>query len=722
MADERKYGKGLDSLLDCLVVFTKVYHKPFSKEALVANLPVKPGEDTPDLFTVKDAKALFSRAAGYAGLKTKIIERKLDDISSLQLPLILILKGRNACVVDSFSKDKSKLKVLTLFNNEIVESWIDIEDMEKEYLGFAIMLKKSFNSNTSQNRTLEVEQKHWFWSTLKLSANIYKDVLFASIIINIFVLASPLFTMSVYDRVIPNNATETLWFFAIGVMIVYLIDTFLKFTRAYLIEIAAKKSDIIMSSILFERVLDLKMAVRPKSVGAFASNLKDFDSIRSFLTNATIVAVVDMPFTVIFLWVIYYIGGDLVFIPLSTIFLILIYTFFVRSPLQESILKTHEAAAKKNSILIETLNNIETLKSMGIFGNKQWLWEEASGEIAKKSLHTRLLSSSIPTITGLLIQLNTIFIIIFGVYLIQEFELTMGGLIAAVILASRTVAPMGQAAALIANYNEAKASYGVLDQIVSMPVERPKNHEFVHRPLFNGKIEFQNVTFTYPGSDMPVLNNISFTINPGEHVAIVGRMGSGKSSIVKLILKLYEPDSGIIFVDGIDISQIDPVDLRKHIGYTSQQISLFSGTVKENITFKASYAADSQMLKASRISGVDDFVRKHPRGYDMPVGEGGVGLSGGQLQSIGIARAILLDQPIMIFDEPTSSMDMQSESIVVKNLTEYLKEKTTLLITQKINLLSMVERVIVIDNGKVQLDGTKEAVLSNLKGTVQNEK
>jgi ATP-binding cassette subfamily C protein LapB len=607
---------------------------------------------------------------------------------------------------------------LTLFNNEIVESWTDVEEMEKEYLGFAIMLKKSFNSGTSQSKNLEVEQKHWFWSTLKLSSSIYKDVLFASIIINIFVLASPLFTMSVYDRVIPNNATETLWFFAIGVMIVYLIDTFLKFTRAYLIEIAAKKSDIIMSSILFEKVLDLKMAVRPQSVGAFASNLKDFDSIRSFLTNATIVAVVDMPFTIIFLWVIYYIGGDLVFIPLSTILLILIYTFFVRSPLQDSIQQTHEAAAKKNSILIETLNNIETLKSLGIFGNKQWLWEEASGEIAKKSLHTRLLSSSIPTITGLLIQLNTIFIIIFGVYLIQEFELTMGGLIAAVILASRTVAPMGQAAALIANYNEAKASYGVLDQIVSMPVERPKNHEFVHRPFFKGKVEFQNVTFTYPGSDIPVLNNISFTINPGEHVAIVGRMGSGKSTIIKLILKLYEPDSGIIFLDGIDISQIDPVDLRKHMGYTSQQISLFSGTVKDNITFKASYSSDSQMLKASKISGVDDFVRKHPRGYEMPVGEGGVGLSGGQLQSIGIARAILLDQPIMIFDEPTSSMDMQSEAQVVKNLTGYLKNKTTLLITQKINLLSMVERVIVVDSGRVHLDGAKDAVLSNLKGTV----
>ncbi|MEA3289736.1 MAG: type I secretion system permease/ATPase, partial [Campylobacterota bacterium] len=714
MSNKKKYDGELDSLLDCLVVYTKAYHKPFSKEALIANLPIEPGKDTQELFSINHSKALFSRAAEHAGLKTKIIERNLDEISPLQLPLILILKDRQACVLDSFSKDRKQLKILTLFENDIVETWHNIEDINKEYLGFSIMLKKSFDTATSDHKTLDVESKHWFWSTLKLSTNIYKDVIFASILINIFVLAAPLFTMSVYDRVIPNNATETLWFFAIGVAIVYLIDTFLKFTRSYLIEIAAKKSDVIMSSILFEKVLDLKMAVRPTSVGAFASNLRDFDSIRSFLTNATIIALIDMPFTIIFLFVIYYIGGSMVMIPIVTILLILIYAFFVKSPLQESIKQTHEASAKKNSILIETLNNIETLKSMGIFGNKQWLWEEASGEIAKKSLHTRMLSSSIPTITGFLIQLNTVSIIIYGVYMIQEFNLTMGGLIASVILASRTVAPMGQAAALITNYNDAKESYSVLNNIVSMPVERPNNHEFVHRPYFKGKIEFQNVTFTYPGSEIPSLSNVSFTINPGERVAIVGRMGSGKSSIVKLILKLYEPDSGIVFVDGIDISQIDPVDLRKHIGYTSQQIALFSGTVKENITFKASYSTDTQMLNAAKISGVDDFVRKHPRGYDMTIGEGGIGLSGGQIQSIGIARAVLLEQPIMIFDEPTSSMDNQSEAIVVKNLKGYLADKTTLFITQKISLLSMVNRVIVIDNGKVHLDGTKEAVLANL--------
>ena len=406
----------------------------------------------------------------------------------------------------------------------------------------------------------------------------------------------------------------------------------------------------------------------------------------------------------------------MVIIPIVTIVLILIYAIIIKFPLQKSIKETHEASAQKNSILIETLNNIETLKSLGVGGNKQWSWEEASGEIAKKSLKTRILSSSIHTVTGLFIQLNTVFIIIYGVYLIQDFQLTMGGLIAMVILASRTVSPIGQAAAIISNYNDAKASYDTLNNIVTMPVERPKNKNFVERPDFIGKIEFKNVSFTYPNSELLVLDNVSFLINPGERVAIVGRMGSGKSSILKLILKLYEPDSGIILIDDIDIHQIDPADLRKHIGYTSQHIDLFSGTVKENIMYKASYVDDNQMLKAAKVSEVDSFVKRHPRGYDMPIGENGVGLSGGQVQSIGIARAVLLNQPIMIFDEPTSAMDTLSEQKILLNLQKYIENKTTICITQKFTLLKLVERIIVMEHGKIKLDGETQLVIKALKG------
>ncbi|HEY9204167.1 MAG TPA: type I secretion system permease/ATPase [Sulfurimonas sp.] len=709
----------MDALLDCLVLFTKLYHKPFSAEALTAGLPIEPGSDAPELFSIDNAKGLFSRAAEKAGLKSSLVKRPLSQISPLQLPMILLLSNQGACILDSFNKEGTMAKIV-MPAEEAIEQWVEIDVLEDEYIGFGFMIKKAFEYSDKNSRTLHLNQKHWFWSTIKLSLPIYKDVLYASLLINIFVLAAPLFTMNVYDRVVPNNAIETLWVFAIGVTIVYVIDTFLKFTRTYLLESAAKKSDVIMSSIIFEKVLDLKMAHHPASVGSFASNIKDFDSIRSFLTNATMTAIIDLPFTVIFLLVVGYIGGWIVLIPIVTMFFIITYALIIKRPLQESIESTHEANAKKSSILIESLNNIETLKTLGAINQSQWKWEESTGEIASKSLKSRLLSASIPTITQFLIQLNTVMIIVAGVYLIQEFELSLGGLIAIVILTSRILAPMGQVAALLTNYEDTKTSYEVLNEIISQPSERPNGKKFLQKPNFSGHIEFADVTFSYPNSDVPALKNVSFTINPGEHIAIIGRIGSGKSTIEKLILGLYEPDSGQILIDGIDIKQIDPADLRKNIGYVSQDIMLFRGTVKDNITFCATHASDSSMIRAAQISTTSDFIKKHPKGYEMPVGERGQGLSGGQRQSIGIARAFLLDSPIMLLDEPSNAMDQMTETKLLENMSEALKGKTALIITQKMTLLKIVDRVIVMNEGKIFIDAPKEEALKKLQNNQGN--
>ena len=705
----------MDALLDCLVLFTKLYHKPFSAEALTAGLPIEPGAEAPELFSINNAKGLFSRAAARAGLKSSIIRRPISQISKLQLPMILLLSNQGACILDRFNEDGTQAKII-MPAEEPIEQWVDTEDLADEYIGFGFMVKKAFEYEEENKRTLDIKQKHWFWSTLKLSIGTYKDVLYASLLINLFVLASPLFTMNVYDRVVPNNAIETLWVFAIGVVIIYTMDTFAKFTRTYLLELAAKKSDIIMSSIIFEKVLDLKMAHHPASVGSFSSNLKDFDNIRSFLTNATMAALIDLPFAVIFLAVIGYIGGTILIIPLITIGFILTYTFFIQKPLRASIESTHEASAKKSSILIETLNNIETLKTLGALNQIQYKWEESTGEIANKSLKSRLLSSSIPTVTQLLIQLNTVMIVVYGVYLIGDFKLSMGGLIAIVILTGRTLAPMGQVAGLMSNYEDTKTSYETLNDIISQPSERPEGKQFVQRPDFSGHIEFVDVTFSYPNTEVPALKNVSFVINPGEHVGIIGRIGSGKSTIHKLILGLYEPDSGQILIDGIDLKQIDPADLRKNMSYVSQDIMLFRGTVKENITFTASHASDGAMIKAAQISGASEFIKRHPKGYEMPIGERGMGLSGGQRQSIGVARAFLLDTPVMLMDEPSSSMDQMTEAKLLTSLEKALESKTSILVTQKMNLLKIVDRVMVMNDGKLVIDAPKEEAILKLGG------
>ncbi len=703
-----------DLLLETLVMFTKLYHKPFSADALIAGLPMDMSGDSYKLFSINKSKGLFSRAAQRAGLKSSLINRELQDISPLQLPMILLLSNQGACILDSFNADHTKAKVY-MPSEDPVPMWVDMDDLKDEYLKYSFMIKPEFNSEDVESKTLDIKQKHWFWSTLQLSKSMYKDVLIASLLINIFVLASPLFTMNVYDRVIPNNATETLWVFAIGVIIAYTIDTFLKFTRTYLLEHAGKRSDVIMSSIIFEKVLNMKLEHHPHSVGSFANNLKDFDSIRSFLTNTTLVAFIDLPFAFIFLAVIYYLGGMMVLIPMLTMTLILVYTFIMREPLQESIKSTHAAAAKKSGILVETLNNIETIKSLGSLSQAQWSWEEATGEIAGKSLRSRLMSSSIPTITQYLIQLNTVMIVIYGVYLIQEFELSMGALIAVVILTGRTLAPMGQVAGLLSNFEDTRTSYQTLNEIISKPSERPHGKKFVERPNFSGKIEFVDVSFAYPDTDFKVLKNVSFVIQSGEKVAMIGRIGSGKSTILKLILGLYEPDEGSILLDGIDINQIDPADLRRNIGYVAQDVVLFRGTLKDNIIFRSPNATDQKMIKAAQVSGTDEFVRRHPKGYEMPIGERGIGLSGGQRQSIAIARAFLLDAPIMLFDEPSNAMDQITENNLYTNMRANLSDKTSLMVTQKMNLLTVADRVIVFNHGSIYLDGPKEAVLKALK-------
>ena len=703
-----------DSLLNALVLYTKLFHKTCSAEALLSGLPVHTKDGGAKLFSVETkSKSLFSRAAARIGLNSILIKRDIEDILELHLPMILLLGNDNTCILESFSDDRTKVKIIYP-EGDGSEEWVGLDELNEEYLGFGFLLKKRFQYSISHSRKLEIKSKHWFWDTLKLSFPIYRDVLWASLLINLFVLATPLFTMNVYDRVIPNNAEETLIIFTMGIVFVYLLDISLKFTRGYMLELAGKKSDIIMSSIIFEKVLNLKLALHPKSVGSFANTLKNFESVRSFFTTATMTAIIDLPFVLIFLSVIYYISGFLVLVPIVTIIIILTYALLIKKPLKESIESSHEASAKKNAILIETLQNIETVKTMSMNGKQQWEFEESTGEIAEKSLKTRMLSSSIPYITNLLIQLNTVAVVFFGVYLIKDFELTMGGLIATVILTSRAVGPMGQAASLITNYSDARSSYDALSSIISQEMERPEEEEFVERPNFSGKIEFRNVTFSYPDSEVPALKNVSFIINPGEKVAIIGKIGSGKSTIEKLILKLYEPTEGSILIDDIEISQIDPADLRRSISYVPQDINLFRGTIKENIISSDLHPDIGDIVYAAQISGVDDFVREHPRGYEMLVGERGAGLSGGQRQSVGVARALMQKSSIILMDEPTNAMDQTTESQIIRKLKYEFKKETIILVTQKMGILDLVDRVIVMNNSTVLLDDKKKVVIAKL--------
>ncbi|CAA0107237.1 Toxin RTX-I translocation ATP-binding protein [Zhongshania aliphaticivorans] len=707
---ERAY----DPLLNCLVIFSRLYNRPVSADALVSGLPVEPGERGPELFSIERSRGMFQRVAKRAGFASRLIKRDLSEVSDLLLPCILVLENRDACILESIDHGGRRARVIYPDVDDGAE-WVDLEKLNASYMGFAFLLKKVFKQESATRKTLNVKRGHWFWGTLKRSKDVFVSIIVASVVINFFVIAMPLFTMNIYDRVVPNDALETLWVLALGILVVHLFDMGLKFLRAYFIEVGGKKSDIIMSSILFEQVLNLKMSQWPRSVGAFANNLREFESIRAFFTASTLSTLVDLPFTILLLILVAYIGGPIVVVPIAIIVLQLLYSFYVTKPLRESIEATFEASSNKNAHLIESLHSIQTIKALGTASHSQWVWEESSGAIAHKSMRSRLLSNSVAVVTQFLMQVNTVAIIIFGVYRIGDQDLSLGGLIALVMLSSRAVAPVGQVATLISQYQQTRAAFASLDEIMNMPVERPENKQYVRRPRFDGHIEFKNVSFSYPEAAQASLSDISFEIQPGEHVGIIGKVGSGKSSLARLLIGLYEPSGGSISIDGINSNQIDPADLRQHIGYLSQDIQLMRGTIRDNLIYRDPQVDDAQLLKTARLCGVDQFVNKLPSGFDTQVGEQGACLSGGQRQAIALGRAMLLDEPILVLDEPTSNMDNSTEFAIRKQLFEHTRDKTLLLITHKAVMLELVERLIVVEDGRVLLDGPKAQVVAALK-------
>jgi ATP-binding cassette subfamily C protein LapB len=520
--------------------------------------------------------------------------------------------------------------------------------------------------------------------------------------------------MNVYDRVVPNNAVDTLWVLAIGVVTVYSFDVIIRAMRGYFIDLAGKRADIHLSSLLFEKVLGIRMEARPESVGAFANNLSEFESVRNFITSATITTLIDLPFVVLFVAIIALVGGKLALVPLVGIPLILIYGLFIQLPLRSAVEQSIRGSAEKQATLIESLVGLEAIKSQGAEGAMQRKWEDSVAYISSWSVKARLLSSSVVNAAVFIQQLTTVGVVAFGVYLIGEGELSLGGLIASVILAGRALAPMAQVANIATHYHQAKAALHTLDRLMSLPTERQELHDFVHRSGYFGRVEFDGVSFQYPGQKLDSLKDVTLTIEPGERVAILGPVGSGKSTLEKLIMGLYAPISGSVRIDGIDIRQLDPAELRRNIGYVPQDISLFYGSVRDNIVFGAPYVSDETMLKAAKLAGVSSLVDPHPQGFDMPVGERGERLSGGQRQSIGLARAVLLNPPIMLLDEPTNSMDGTTEEAVIGRLEAYLRGRTVVLVTHRPSLLELVDRIIVLDRGRVVLDGPKNSVLERL--------
>lgn len=694
-----------DTLLDSLALICRIHGVATSKDALVAGLPLRDGKMTP---------ALLKRSADRVNLAVTILKTQCEKVRQEFLPAILLLKDEEACVVTRLDSEKKQVGVIfpELGDAEVL---MPLSELQARSSGYIIVAKAKYVFDQRAPSVGKVRLHHWFWGSLAENSRIYRDIMIAAFVVNMFALSMPLFTMNVYDRVLPNRATETLWVMAVGIALIVIGDLVLRTMRAYFLDWASTRVDVKLTTRIMEQVLGIRLEQRPNSVGSFANNLRSFETVRDFITSATITTLIDIPFGLIFVAVIAWISWPMIIPVLLGGIVILIYSFSVQTKMHDLSETMYRASAIRNATLIESLVGLETVKALGIEGQMQRKWEHSSHFLTEVSSKLRLLSTSINNGSASIQQLITVALVVLGVYLVINGELTMGGLMACTMLASRALVPVAQTAGLLTQYHNAATSLASLDEIMHRPVERPVDGSFLSRPAFNGDIEFREVTFRYPGAEEDALTKVSFKIKAGEHVAILGRMGSGKSTIDKLILGLYQPTSGAILIDGIDARQIDPAELRRCIGYVQQDTQLFYGSMRDNLTISAPHVDDAAVLAAAHIGGIDEFVNSHPKGFDMLVGERGETLSGGQRQGVGIARAFIAKPAILLLDEPTSAMDHSGEDAIKRRLVEATRHKTLVLISHRSSLYDLVNRIIVIDSGRIVADGPKDQVTDALR-------
>jgi ATP-binding cassette, subfamily C, bacterial LapB len=700
----RKNTAGRGSLIESLRLVARLRGQDLSAQSMTAGLPLKDGDLTP---------STFDRAARRCGFTSRVVQQRIEDLNPLLLPAILLMEGDRACVVHSLDAQSGRAAIV---HSELPDAPTDvaIDDLTQEYSGTLIYCRPEFRAERNASNT-PPPGEHWFWSVIRDNRHLYRDVLLAAGMINLFALASPLFIMNVYDRVVPNHATHTLWVLSAGMLIVLLADLGIRLMRNWFVDLAASRSDLRLSSRLLSQVLGLRLSHRPESAGAFASNLQSYEAIRGFFSSFVVVALIDLPFVLLFVIVIGIINAWLMIPIVVGTLLVLGYALLAQQKLRELSDSTQQVGAQRNALLVESISNLEAVKCFSAESRMQAMYERATLFLASVNTQLRLISASVSNGAQWVQHMTSLAIILIGVYAIIAGDMSQGGLIAAYLLSSRAMAPVSQAAGLLAQYHQAASALKTLDDIMHRPIERPDGAQWVQRPVLKGEIEFRNVSFSYPGDTERSLTNVSFRIKAGEHVAILGRNGSGKSTLEKLLMGLYTPDSGAILVDGVDLRQLDPADLRHNIGYVPQDIQLFQGSLRDNIVVSCPQASDQELLETARISGLASMTDRHPEGFGMLIGENGQRLSGGQRQTLAIARALINDPPILLLDEPTGALDHSSEDYVKHHLANLAGSKTLIVITHRTAMLELTDRMLVMDNGKIVADGPKKEVVEALR-------
>ena len=672
---------------------------------------------------------LAVRVLHEAGFNASVVEREPRQILALLLPAILLLKNGDACVLLERVVRGKDLRYRILMPpadpaDAPVEVLASEAELLDEYSGYVLMATPRLGATVTSRRSavddLVIPGRHWLWGTLRRFMPYYRGAMLAALLSNVLMLFIGLFTSVVYDRVIPHKAFVTLWSLAAGAGIAIVFDLIARQLRSHLIDLAGKKADLALGAILFRKALSIRLENRPESSGSFAHHLAQLEVVREFSTSATMSAISDLPFIFLFIAMIWFVGGDLVMVMLIAVPLILAMTVGVQRVLRQSMSANQRQQADMQGLLIETMEGMEAVRAASAQGHFQRQYEESNAVAAQSSLRARAMTSWVNNVAMVSQQLVTVVMLVWGVHLIADGHLTAGALISAVMFAGRVVAPLGGVVGLASRYQGARAALRMLDQLMAQPSEREEGRHYLPRPLIRGQLGLRDVSFQYRsiGHDASptVLRGVQLSIGAGERVAILGKIGSGKSTVLRLLAGLYLPSDGYTEVDGIDLRQIDPADYRAQVGFVAQEPRLFRGTLRENILLSRPHASADTLAEVLRLTGLDRVAAAHPAGIDLPVGEGGNMLSGGQRQLVALARCLVTQPQVLLMDEPTSSMDAQSEMQFIAQLKQGVARRTLVVVTHRPALLEVVDRIIVMEAGKIIIDGPKLKVLAALAG------
>lgn len=658
------------------------------------------------------------------GFENQISQRALSDIPRLSVPVVIILRNEEAAVITRI-EESDEGRIYTIQQIDGVSQSMSHNELEQRYIGYSWFIKPKTDGDVRSELPEYSLPKHWFFKVIWRFRKYYYQVVLATLLINTLALVSSLYVMNVYDRVIPNKSYDTLWVLSIGVGVAIFFEFISKMIRGRLTDIAGKKADLIISAALFRRVMGIKLEDRPVSSGSYASNLRDFESVREFMTSASLLTLVDLPFLLLFLTVMWLIAGYLVIVPMVVIPLVIIVGLLAQFPLSKFMNESMRESSQRQGLAVEAIDGVETLKTNNAYSWAQKRWETFTAKSAASSMKVKDVSNFVIHFAVGMQQLNTVLLVVVGTYLIHSPEqgsrITMGALIASVILSGRALSPLGQIAGLATRFQQAWVAFKGVNGIIARKVERDAERKYVTFSQTRGDLKFENVGFAYGEEGAQVLSGLNMSIKAGEKVGILGRIGSGKSTTLKLAVGLYEPTSGSVTLDSVDLRQVDPTYLRSQVLLLEQKPHLFLGTLRENMDLARmdGFSSNQDLINALMRFGLERMIQSHPRGLDMPLGEGGLGLSGGQKQIIALARMTMRDPKIVLLDEPTSGLDQGTEAQALQAIARWAANRTLLVVTHRPQVLQIVDRIVVIDNGQVVIDGPRDDVLRHLRDNDQ---